>query len=54
MTNERGGEVRITSEGDIVTARKIVRDATVDGYRWSSILAGITASTPFQMKTIVP
>jgi hypothetical protein len=34
--------------------RKIVRDASDTGYRWSSILAGITASEPFQMKTIVP
>ena len=34
--------------------RKIVREASDEGYRWSSILAGITASEPFQMKTIVP
>jgi hypothetical protein len=34
--------------------RKIVRDASDGGYRWSSILAGITASEPFQKKTIVP
>lgn len=29
MTNEPEGEVRISSEGDLVTARKIVRDAAV-------------------------
>jgi hypothetical protein len=34
--------------------RKIVRGASAQNYRWSSILAGIAASTPFQMKTIVP
>ena len=34
--------------------RKIVRDASVGGYRWSAVLAGIAASAPFQMKNIVP
>ena len=29
MTNEPEGEVRIDSEGDLVTARKMVRDAAV-------------------------
>src|SRR5262249_20107364 len=33
---------------------KIVRDAAANGYRWSSILAGIAASAPFQMKHLVP
>ncbi len=41
-------------EYEMPAVRKIVRDASDNGYRWSSILAGITASEPFQMKTIVP
>jgi tetratricopeptide (TPR) repeat protein len=39
---------------EMPAVRKIVRDASVDGYRWSSIIAGIAASAPFQMKTLVP
>jgi hypothetical protein len=34
--------------------QKIVRDASANGYRWSAIIAGITASAPFQAKEIVP
>jgi hypothetical protein len=34
--------------------RKIVRDASETGYRWSAILAGIGASDPFQAKQMVP
>jgi hypothetical protein len=39
---------------EMPAVRKIVRGASAQNYRWSSILAGIAASTPFQMKTIVP
>jgi len=39
---------------EMPSVRRIVREASADGYRWSSILAGITASEPFQKKTIVP
>lgn len=39
---------------EMPAVRRIVRDAAHDGYRWSSILAGIAASEAFQMKTIVP
>jgi hypothetical protein len=39
---------------EMPAVRKIVRDASTSGYRWSSILAGIAASAPFQMKNIVP
>lgn len=39
---------------EMPAVRRIVREASADGYRWSSILAGITASEPFQKKTIVP
>jgi tetratricopeptide (TPR) repeat protein len=34
--------------------RQIVRDAAIDGYRWSALIAGIAASAPFQAKEIVP
>jgi hypothetical protein len=34
--------------------RKVVRDAAATNYRWSSIVSGIVASAPFQMKTVVP
>ena len=39
---------------EMPVVRQIVRDASVDGYRWSSLLAGIAASGPFQAKEIVP
>ena len=47
----RGGRVY---PYEMPAVRKIVREASDEGYRWSSILAGIAASEPFQMKTIVP
>jgi hypothetical protein len=36
---------------DAPAVRKIVRDARADGYRFSSLIVGITQSTPFQMRT---
>jgi hypothetical protein len=39
---------------EMPAVRRIVREASADGYRWSSILAGIAASEPFQKKSIVP
>jgi hypothetical protein len=33
---------------DMPAVRKIVRQAAADGFRWSSIITGITTSTPFQ------
>ncbi len=35
---------------DMPAIRKIVRDAAPNDYRWSSIVLGITESTPFQMR----
>ena len=35
---------------DAPTVRKIVREATGEDYRWSSIILGIVNSTPFQMR----
>lgn len=51
--NRKGRGARVY-EYEMPAVRKIVRDASADGYRWSSILAGITASEPFQKKTPVP
>jgi serine/threonine-protein kinase RsbT len=46
VTNERGGEVRITSEGDIVTARKIVRDAAMElGFGVTDVTRIVTAAS---------
>jgi hypothetical protein len=39
---------------EMPAVRRIVRDASRDHFRWSSIIAGIAASSPFQMKHIVP
>jgi hypothetical protein len=39
---------------EMPAVRQIVHDASVDGYRWSSLIAGIAASGPFQAKEIVP
>jgi len=38
---------------DLPVVRRIVRDAAPD-YRWSAIVIGITASTPFQMRLAEP
>jgi hypothetical protein len=35
---------------DYPAIRKIVREASASDYRWSSIIAGIVKSTPFQMR----
>lgn len=39
---------------EMPVVRQIVRDASIGGYRWSAIVAGIAASAPFQMKHVVP
>jgi hypothetical protein len=36
---------------DLPAVRRIARDAAVNGYRWSSVIVGITTSTPFTMST---
>jgi hypothetical protein len=41
-------------EYEMPAVRKVVRDASAQGYRWSAILAGICASAPFQARNIVP
>ena len=35
---------------DRPTLRRIVRDASRDGFRWSSVVIGIVSSAPFQMR----
>jgi hypothetical protein len=35
---------------DRPTLRRIVRDASRDGSRWSSVVIGIVSSAPFQMR----
>ncbi len=37
---------------DMPTVRKIVRDASRDNYRFSSIVMGIVKSAPFQMERV--
>jgi hypothetical protein len=39
---------------EMPAVRQIVREASADGYRWSSLIAGIAASSPFQAKEVVP
>ena len=36
---------------DMAVVRKIVRDAAPDNYRFTSLIMGIVASKPFQMRT---
>ena len=37
---------------DMPAVRKIVRDAKADGYRLSSLVAGVTKSAPFRMRVV--
>jgi hypothetical protein len=41
---------RAPQESDAPAIRKIVRDARANNYRFSSLIVGITTSTPFQMR----
>jgi hypothetical protein len=50
----RNGKAGQVYDYEMSAVRKIVDDAAAGGYRWSSILAGIAASAPFQMKHPVP
>jgi len=50
----RGGKAGRVYDYEMPAVRKIVRAAAANGHRWSSILAGISASAPFQMKNVVP
>jgi hypothetical protein len=37
---------------EMPAVRTIVRNAAVDGYRWSSIITGVVVSTPFQTRRL--
>jgi Protein of unknown function (DUF1592)/Protein of unknown function (DUF1588)/Protein of unknown function (DUF1585) len=50
----RNGKTGQVYDYEMSAVRKIVGDAAASGYRWSSILAGIAASAPFEMKHPVP
>jgi hypothetical protein len=50
----RNGKAGQVYDYEMSAVRKIVGDAAASGYRWSSIVAGIAASAPFQMKHLVP
>ena len=50
----RKGKAGRVYDYEMPTVRAIVRDASASGYRWSSIVTGIVASPPFQMKNRVP
>ena len=39
---------------EMPAVKAIVRGAAADSYRWSSLIAGIAASAPFQAKEVVP
>jgi hypothetical protein len=39
---------------EMPSVREIVRAASSNNFRWSSIITGIVSSAPFQMKNIVP
>jgi hypothetical protein len=50
----RTGKAGRVYEFEIPAVRAIIRDASADGHRWSSIVTGIALSDPFQAKNIVP
>jgi hypothetical protein len=39
---------------EMPAVRQIVRDAAPENYSWSSMLAAVASSAPFQMKHVVP
>jgi hypothetical protein len=41
---------RAPQEADAPAIRKIVRDSRANNYRFSSLIVGLTTSTPFQMR----
>jgi hypothetical protein len=51
MTYALGREVEAY---DMPAVRKILREAAPGGYRWSSLISGVTESVPFQMRSSQP
>jgi hypothetical protein len=50
----RTGKAGRVYDYEMPAVRRIVREAVARNDRWSSIFAGIAASTPFQMKNTIP
>jgi hypothetical protein len=50
----RKGRIRRIYDYEMPSVRAIVRNSAARDYRWSSIIAGIVSSAPFQMKDVVP
>ena len=50
----RPGKAGRVYDYEMPSVRTIVRGAAAHDYRWSSIVAGIAASEPFQMKNLIP
>lgn len=50
----RQGKARQVYDFEMSTVRAIVRRGEAEGYRWSTLIAGIAASAPFQTKNTVP
>lgn len=48
----RQGRAWTVHDNEMPAVRAVVREAAAHDYRWSSIVAGILKSEPFQMKTI--
>ena len=51
---KRTGRAGRVYDYEMPAVRQVVRDASANGYRWSSIIGGIAASAPFQAKDVVP
>ena len=51
---QRKGNSGRVYDYEMPAVRQIVRDASASGYRWSSLIAGIALSAPFQAKEMVP
>ena len=45
---------RLLHTSEMPAVRAILRDAAAGNHTWSSIIAGIVKSQPFQMRTVVP
>ena len=51
--NRKGKPGRVY-DYEMPAVHQVVRDASASGYKWSSLIAGIAASAPFQAKEVVP
>ena len=51
---QRKGNSGRVYDYEMPAVRQIVHAASASGYRWSSLIAGIAVSAPFQAKEMVP